>query len=64
VVSERLARTYFGNANPLGRRITLVDQKREVEIVGVSGDVRYGGLKGEDSPMTVFVAVSQFPRTG
>jgi macrolide transport system ATP-binding/permease protein len=61
VVSERLARTYFGNKNPLGQRITLVDDKREVEIVGVSGNLRNGGLKnGEASAMTVFVAMSQF----
>jgi macrolide transport system ATP-binding/permease protein len=61
VISERLARTYFGNENPVGRRITSVDQKRDFEIVGVSGNLRYGGLKNEDeSAMTVFVAVSQF----
>jgi predicted permease len=62
VISERLARTYFGNENPLGRRITFVDQNRDLEIVGVSGNLRYGGLKNEEeSAMTVFVAVSQFP---
>ena len=58
VISERLARTYFGNENPVGRRITFVDEKRDLEIVGVSGNLRYDGLK-EGSPMTVFVAVSQ-----
>jgi len=62
VISERLARTYFGNENPVGRRITLPDEKRDLEIVGVSGNLRYGGLKNEEeSAMTVFVAVSQFP---
>ena len=60
VISERLARTYFGNENPVGRRVTLVDEKRDLDIVGVSGDLRYGGLKNGESPMTVFVAVSQF----
>src|SRR5580693_9233651 len=59
VISERLARTYFGNQNPVGRRITFQDEKRDLEIVGVSGNVRYGGLK-EGSPMTVFAAASQF----
>jgi macrolide transport system ATP-binding/permease protein len=58
VISERLARTYFGNENPVGRRITFLDEKRDLEIVGVSANLRYGGLK-EESPMTVFVAVSQ-----
>jgi len=61
VISERLARTYFGNENPVGRRITLVDEKRDLEIVGVSANLRYGGLKNEEeSSMTMFVPVSQF----
>jgi macrolide transport system ATP-binding/permease protein len=62
VISERLARTYFRNENPVGRRITLPEEKRDLEIVGVSANLRYGGLKNEEeSAMTVFVAVSQFP---
>ena len=61
VISERLARTYFGNENPMGRRVTFLDEKRDLEIVGVSANLRYGGLKNEEeSAMTVFVAVSQF----
>jgi macrolide transport system ATP-binding/permease protein len=61
VISERLARTYFGNENPVGRHITLPDEKRDLEIVGVSANLRYGGLKNEEeSAMTVFVAASQF----
>jgi len=60
VISERLARTYFGDENPVGRRIRFVDENRDLEIVGVSANVRYGGLK-QDSPMTVFIAASQFP---
>ncbi|MGA2985491.1 MAG: ABC transporter permease [Terriglobia bacterium] len=65
VISERLARTYFGNENPVGRRITLPDEKRDLEIVGVSANLRYGGLKNEEeSAMTVFVAVSQLSPDG
>jgi len=61
VISERLARTYFESENPVGRRITLPDEKRDLEIVGVSANLRYGGLKNEEeSDMTVFVPVSQF----
>jgi macrolide transport system ATP-binding/permease protein len=37
------------------------DQSAILEIVGVSANLRYGGLKNEEeSSMTVFVAVSQF----
>ena len=61
VISERLARTYFGNENPIGRRITFVDGKRDLEVVGVSANLRNGSLK-EESTMTAFVAVSQFPQ--
>src|SRR5437867_7381821 len=65
VISERLARTYFGNENPVGRRITFLDEKRDLEIVGVSANLRYGGLKDEEeSPMIVFVAVSQISPNG
>jgi predicted permease len=59
VISKRLARTYFGNENPVGRRITLVDENRNLEIVGVSANLRYGGLKDGDRSMTVFTAASQ-----
>jgi predicted permease len=65
VISERLARTYFENENPVGRRITLRDEKHDLEIVGVSANLRYGGLKNEEeNAMTVFVAVSQFSSDG
>jgi predicted permease len=59
VISERLARTYFGSENPVGRRITFVGEERDLEIVGVSANLRHGSLKSEESPMTVFAAVSQ-----
>ncbi len=60
VISEEMARTYFGNGSPVGRSITLVDEKRDLEIVGVSGNVRYGGLKDEEeSSMTMLVPASQ-----
>jgi len=59
VISERLARTYFGNDSPVGRRITFVDEKLDLEIVGVSANLRYGGLKDGGSSMIVFTAASQ-----
>src|SRR5262249_14687675 len=31
VISERLARTYFGSENPVGRPITFVEEKRDLE---------------------------------
>jgi macrolide transport system ATP-binding/permease protein len=65
VISEEMARTYFEHENPVGRRITLVDEKRDLEIVGVSANLRYGGLKDEEeSSMTMFVAASQISPDG
>jgi len=58
VISERLARTYFGGESPIGRRILFVGEKRELEIVGVSANLRHGGLKQEGA-MSVFVATGQ-----
>ncbi|MBL8232273.1 MAG: ABC transporter permease [Bryobacterales bacterium] len=63
VISERLARTYFGKDNPLGQRISFLGEKRDFEIVGVSANLRYGGLK-DKNPMTVFLAVSQISPGG
>jgi len=63
VISERLARKYFGEENPVGRHITFLSDKRDLEIVGVSANLRYGGLKAE-SPMTVFIAVNQVSPNG
>src|SRR5204863_6795095 len=56
---------YFGNENPVGRRISFVDEKRDFEIVGVSANLRNGTLKAEgESSMTVFVPVSQISPNG
>jgi predicted permease len=63
VISERLARTYFGSDNPVGQPIRFQSEKRDREIIGVSANLRYGGLKAE-SPMTVFLPVSQISPEG
>jgi len=52
VVSEAYVKTYFGDRNPLGRHLLLQRGpaeliKREIEIVGVVGNARYGELKGD-----------------
>ena len=68
VVSELFARTNFGDADPIGRRITIggsleVDGEPVVfEIVGVAASARYGGLK-YDVPPVVYVPYAQVPPT-
>jgi macrolide transport system ATP-binding/permease protein len=59
VVSELFAKTHFGDQNPVGRQITLGGPKpREMEIIGVSANARYGGLKGEIPPV-VYIPYNQ-----
>jgi predicted permease len=66
VVSELFARTHYGDANPIGRRLQIGGSLRvggrpvAVEIVGVAANARYGGLK-TPSPPVVYVAYAQVP---
>ncbi|MBL8233530.1 MAG: ABC transporter permease [Bryobacterales bacterium] len=51
VVNEAYAKTYLEGGNPIGQRITLRRraplQNRELDVVGVARNARYGALKGE-----------------
>jgi putative ABC transport system permease protein len=53
VISEALARKYFPNEEPLGRRITigLRNGNTPSEIIGVVGDVKQAGFDHEAEPM-------------
>jgi putative ABC transport system permease protein len=49
VINETMARFYFGQANPIGRKFTIEDPESKggpVEIVGVARDARDHKLKG------------------
>jgi hypothetical protein len=55
------AKTNFGNQSPLGRHVSIsIGGPRDLEIVGVCANARYGGLK-RDFPPLVFVSYSQVP---
>jgi predicted permease len=65
VVSELFARTNFGDADPVGRRIEVGDGMtrgvpRVLEIVGVAANARYGGIKGQVPPV-VYISYGQVP---
>jgi predicted permease len=49
VVSERFARQFFGDSDPIGRRFGFVDNqgesRHEFEIVGVVGDAKYADAR-------------------
>ena len=44
VIDEMFARKYFGNQNPIGKRINLAKGRPQAEIVGVVGHVKHWGL--------------------
>jgi macrolide transport system ATP-binding/permease protein len=68
VISERFARINFPGQNPLGRHVILwkrSDEKaveRDMEIVGVSKDARYGNLKREILPVVYLPYDQGFPQ--
>jgi len=66
VISETMARRYFPNQNPLGRRLQFAfppDSGVMHEIVGIVGDVRDVSLSMEPGPM-MYVPFAQEPFWG
>jgi putative ABC transport system permease protein len=63
IINETFARRYFAGVSPVGRRMRLDDGEkvpREVEIVGVAGDVRHFGLEKEVT-IEAYVPIAQVP---
>jgi predicted permease len=61
VVSDHFARTYFGEANPLGRYLDVRGSSPlKPQIVGVAATARYGGLKNNIPPV-VYLSYAQVP---
>jgi len=62
IVTHALARRFFADRNPVGRRITFGANPNapatEIEIVGVVGDVKYTTLR-EAEPVTIYLPASQ-----
>jgi predicted permease len=48
VINQTAARRYFGEASPFGRRFRF--GPREVEVVGVAADSKYGSLRADVVP--------------
>ena len=63
IVNETFARQYFHDRTAIGSRMRLDDGEkvpREVQIVGVVGDVRHFGLEKE-ATIEVYVPIGQVP---
>ena len=54
VINSELARIYFLNEDPLGKRITFDDGQSWISIVGVIGDVKQLGLDSSAKPEVYF----------
>ena len=55
VINQAMARRYFGNADPLGRRFySVIEPAQKFEIVGVVKDVRFKSLR-EPSPPAYYL---------
>ena len=61
IVNNGLARYFFGEDNPIGKRITL-EGYQGLEIVGVVADTKYRDLK-EAPPKTAYIPYSQYTNT-
>ncbi len=67
VISERTARRFFPNQDPIGRHITLtMISKEPATVVGVVGEIKMGTLDaGEaDSETAVYAPMAQFAYGG
>jgi len=51
IVSQTFARQFFPNEDALGKRVTIVSEKREVEIIGVVADTKYMSQREELKPL-------------
>jgi putative ABC transport system permease protein len=61
IVNQTLAQRFWPDQSPIGKHLTLVSQKRSVEIVGVIGDIERYGL-GENIQPEIYYPYSQQPR--
>jgi len=66
IINQALARRYFGDANPIGRRMDfgrVTGRPPELEIVGVVQDSKHAGVRDTPSPF-VYTPWKQAARTG
>jgi putative ABC transport system permease protein len=56
LINEALARTYFPEEDPIGRRldVEMFDKPTPAEIIGIVGNVRYESLVDESPPAVYF----------
>jgi predicted permease len=51
IVSQAFAREFFSNEEVLGKRVTMIRGKREIEIIGVVADAKFTNQRQEFKPL-------------
>jgi len=66
IVSELFAKVNFPDENPMGQHVAIMARPgrppRDMEIVGIAKDVRYGGLRDKARPVMYIPYNQGFPR--
>src|SRR5215813_2224045 len=60
VINQAMARYFFGNENPIGKRFNWEGNTRPIEIIGVVRDAKYTNLR-EKPPRTFYLYYFQVP---
>jgi putative ABC transport system permease protein len=63
IIGASTAKHYWGDEDPIGRRISLDQGKTWLTVVGVAGDIRYFGLNTQIID-EVYISSTQNPGTG
>jgi predicted permease len=59
IINQTLARRFFSDEDPVGKRIRLGGHQSLMTIVGVVGDTKLGGLNNPDEGLVVYASHSQ-----
>jgi predicted permease len=60
IINQAMARYFFGNENPIGKRFNQVGDSATIEVIGVVGDARFTSLR-EQPPRTFYLYHFQRP---
>jgi predicted permease len=60
VINQTMARYFFGDENPIGKRFSQLGDDSPIEIIGVVKDAKYRNLR-EQAPRTYYLYYFQFP---
>jgi len=63
VISETMARRYFADEDPIGKRLVFGGGKDRREIVGIVSDVKFFGLNSDARP-TMYFSEQQYAERG